>query len=87
MVLPSPGPRYLSPLKDENVYEDIQLLDQALLEVRLAKERACFDIDLLVRRRNELFQAVNETTEGYEHIGRFANLISSEPSVKMDVDF
>ncbi|OQE22596.1 hypothetical protein PENSTE_c010G01543 [Penicillium steckii] len=87
MVLPSPGPRYLSPLKDENVYEDIQLLDQALLEVRLAKERACFDIDLLVRRRNEIFQAVDETTEGYEHIGRFANLISSEPSVKMDVDF
>lgn len=86
MVLPSPGPRYISPLNEGNVYDNIQSLDQALLEVRLAKERACFDIDLLVRRRDELFQAVNETTEGYENIGRFANLIS-DPSIKMDVDF
>jgi len=86
MVLPSPGPRYISPLNEGNVYDDIQSLDQALLEARLAKERACFDIDLLLRRRDELFQAVNETTEGYEHIGRFANLIS-DPSIKMDVDF
>lgn len=59
MSLPPPGARYISPLNEANVYNDIQSLEHVLSEVRLASARAAFDVDLLVRRREELLQKAN----------------------------